>query len=501
MLKALNRIFVATLMLAAALGILFSMATLFLPGLFPDETGSKDNLGMPRLDGFYVAPQDAEEGPLDSPLLFNITVNTPPLAQNDLLFLQIYSDGRLIGESDCFEGFESPEEYVGASELNCTASLPYDYLPSAKYSAFAVLTHDKKDYAAGPVRIGADWSAYESDFIDFTFIMGVLVAVSYLFVLLPISAFVLLTAMRAGHRTAASGEYSLNSLINPFSFGKSLMQKFHAFLLSPYFWAFELFGIAIILLYMAVSSVIWKSPAALVAFVFSGLMALIIPLLWCAVWWYADYREREPLRILTTLFLFGMLSALMAIGLNTVAGILLAALGLGFLGSLMVAPVAEEAYKGSGLTLLSEHHEFDSVEDGIVFGFTIGMGFAFIENWIYFLGNPMGSDVMGWLALFIMRSVFFSANHGLYTAITGAVIGFAIERGFRAPGLAFLAGVPVAALFHAMHNSGETLATILGAGGLLIYCCFLIPIFDYGGFAILVLLFARSVMRKKPPAD
>lgn len=499
--KALNRIFSAMLMVAAILGILFSMATLFLPGLFPDESAGRDNLGMPHLEGLYIAPQDADLRPPDSPLLFNVTVNTPPLSSSDLLFLQIYSDGRLIGESDCFEGFESPEEYVGASELNCTAALPYDYLPSAKYSAFAVLTHDEKDYAAGPVRIGADWSAYESDFIDFTFIMGVLVAVSYLFVLLPVSAFVLLTAMRTGHKTAASDEYSLKSLINPFSFGKSLMQKFHAFLLSPYFWAFELIGIAVILIYMVVSSAIWKSPAALIAFTFSGLMALIVPLLWCAVWWYADFREREPLRMLLTLFLFGMLSALMAIGLNTVAGLLLAALGLGFLSSLMVAPIAEEAYKGSGLTLISEHHEFDSVEDGILFGFTVGMGFSFIENWIYFLGNPMGSDTIGWIALFLMRSVFFSANHGLYTAITGAVIGFAIERKFKAPGLAFLIGMPIAALFHAMHNSGEMLATLLGAGGLLIYCCFLIPVFDYGGFVILILLFIRSVMRAKPPAD
>ena len=497
MLKVLNRVFIAFLMLAALLGILFSMATLFLPGLFPDNTADAENLGMPHLGGFMLPQQDAQVMPYDSPFLLNVTVDTPPLRDTDLLFIDVYLDGKLLGSADCFEGFEEPEDAIGASTLNCTVPLPYDYLPGADYKLFAVLTRDETEYAAGPVLVGADWKSYESDFTGFSFAMGLVVVLSYLFVLLPVSLLVLGTALKTSHKTSAPGEYSLGTMVSPFTYGKTLMQKFHAFLLSPYFWAFELLGIAIILVYMAASAEIWKSAPALVAFTFSGLMALIVPLLWCAVWWYADYREREPLRILMTLFLFGMLSALMAIGLNTVAGILLAALGLGFLGSFIIAPLAEESYKGSGLTLLSEHHEFDSVEDGILFGFAIGMGFSFIENWIYLLGNPMGSDILGWFVLFLMRSIFFSANHGFYTAITGAAIGFAIERKFRAPGLAFLAGVPVAALFHAMHNSGEMLAALLGAGGYIIYCCFLIPLFDYGGFVILILLFIRSVIRRK----
>ncbi len=497
MLKFLNRVFIALLMFAALLGILFSMATLFLPELIHDDSADKDNLGMPHMEGLSLPQQDALVEPDDSPYHLDVTVETPPIRDTDLLFMDVYQDGRQLDSIDCFEDFEAQEEYVGASVLNCSVSLPYDYLPGAQYKVFAVLTRDETEYAAGPVLVGADWKSYESDFMDFSFIMGAIVVLSYLFVLLPVSLVVLATALRTSHKTSATGEYSLGTLLSPFTFGKTLLQKFHAFLLSPYFWAFELLGIIIILIYMAIAAAVWKSPPALIAFTFSGLMALIVPLLWCAVWWYADYREREPLRILLTLFLFGMLSALMAIGLNTVAGLLFAALGLGFLGSFMIAPIAEEAYKGSGLTLLSEHHEFDSVEDGIVFGFTIGMGFSFIENWIYLLGNPMGSDITGWFVLFLMRSIFFSANHGFYTAITGAAIGFAIERKFKAPGLTFLLGVPIAALFHAMHNSGEMLATILGAGGLFIYCCFLIPVFDYGGFIILILLFIRSVIRRK----
>jgi hypothetical protein len=108
----------------------------------------------------------------------------------------------------------------------------------------------------------------------------------------------------------------------------------------------------------------------------------------------------------------------------------------------------------------------------------------------------MGSDVWGWLFVFFLRSIVFSANHGFFTAIIGIIIGYMIERGSRSPALGLLIGVPIAAFFHAMHNSGEAIIALLGGGGALIYCCFLIPFFDYGGFVILVLLFIRSVLRR-----
>jgi len=77
------------------------------------------------------------------------------------------------------------------------------------------------------------------------------------------------------------------------------------------------------------------------------------------------------------------------------------------------------------------------------------------------------------------------------------VIGYLIEKGFKAPVLGIFVGVPIAAFFHAMHNSGEMLISFLGAGGILVYCCFLIPIFDYGGLILLVALFVRAVLRKR----
>jgi RsiW-degrading membrane proteinase PrsW (M82 family) len=499
MLENINRLFIGLLMLAALTGMALSMMALFLPQVLPPES-ELDLEHMQKMGDFILVSSQAVSAaatPADSPYPVNITLQTPPLGESDLLFLDTYAGGKRLSSIDCFEGFDSEDEYLGISEITCTAYLPYDYEPGAKYSVVAVFTHEGAEYAAGPAEISVDWRDYEEQFLGFSWFMGLSVFLIYLIVLFPVALLVIGTAMKTPHKTAAPGEYSWRAMLSPLDFGKTLLQKFHALLLSPYFWAFEAAGIAIILLYMALAAEMWKSHTAFIAFIFSGLMALVVPLLWCAAWWYADYREREPLRIIITLFLWGMLAALMAIGLNTFADAGLALFGLGFLGSFLVAPVVEELYKGSGLTLLSEHHEYDSVEDGIVFGFTIGMGFSFIENWIYFIGNPMGSDIISWFFLFLMRSVFFSANHGFYTAITGGVIGYFIERKFKAPGLALLIGFPLAAIFHALHNSGEMLIALLGIGGTFIYCCFLIPVFDYGGFVILILFFIRSVIRQK----
>ncbi len=346
--------------------------------------------------------------------------------------------------------------------------------------------------------VHADWSAYENNFWGVSTILAIFIGVIYLFILLPISFIALGIASHMKHGDSMEGEYSLRSLVNPFAVGKTLMDKLNSFIISPYFWALESVGILIIILYLAISAGIWKSGTALTAFMFSGLLAFIIPFLWVLAWWCADYREREPLRIIITFFLWGMLAALMAIGFNTLTGVILEFIGLGFLSTFLLAPPTEEFFKGSGICLLSEHHEFDSIEDGLVYGFVIGMGFSFIEDWLYMLNNPMGSDIWSWLGLFFLRSILFSANHGLYTAITGGAIGFLIERRFKAPALGLLIGVPIAAFFHAMHNSGEMLGALLGGGGLLVYCCLLIPFFDYGGLIFLILFFIYAVLRKRP---
>lgn len=473
-------------MLAAAAGVLVTLGILIAPSLLEAE-----ELGGRESPDFALEGGNLSLSAGDSPAEVNFTLRTPALREGDLLSLGVYQAGRPLGMVDCLED----ADYVGATSLVCTALLPYTYTDYGEYQVVASLVRGDEEYSSGPAMVRIGWSGYEPVFWDAAGVLSMLVIAAYALTVLPVFLFVGWTAVRMRHGNA---DYSLQSLflLN----GRTLLQKFHSFLLSPYFWAFEAAGVLVIIAYLVLSGEIWKSGSAFMAFILSGLISFIVPFLWCCSWLYADYREREPLRIMVTFFLWGMLSALLAIGVNSVFGIVFAALGVGFLTSFFIAPPVEEFYKGAGLALLAEHEEYNSIEDGILFGFTVGMGFSFIENWIYLLNNPLGSSIGSWLAVFFLRCIVFAANHAFFTAMTGAIIAWLIERKFAAPALGLLAGVPVAAFFHAMHNSGETIAALLGGAGLMLYCCFLIPLFDYGGLIVVAALFVRSLLRQRAAA-
>ncbi|MFH1785438.1 MAG: PrsW family intramembrane metalloprotease [Candidatus Micrarchaeota archaeon] len=496
MLGLVNRGFVGFLIILAILGIMASIIVLGLSMVLGPET--IDTISTIHHPDFSIQPINIPLSISDSPHEINLTLKTPKLTSTSLLYLKIYANGKSINEIDCLEEFYETSDYVGLTKVDCIAYIPYNYEGKGNYEVFAILEQNGKEYSTDPLSFVLDWSDYEVNFWEFSTIAFFLLVGVYVAIIVPVVLLILKIASETKHKLSFPGEYSLRSLLHPFANTSTILQKFYSLITSPYFWAFEFIGIIFILSYMVMSAEAWKSLPALTGFVISGMAAFFIPFLWCAAWWYVDFKEREPVRILITLFLWGMLSALMAIGINTLAGVLFGILGLGFLSSFLVAPIIEEGYKGSGLSLLSEHHEYDSIEDGIVYGFVIGMGFAFIEDWIYFLNNPMGSDIIGWVVLFILRSIVFSANHGFYTAITGAVIAFFIIRGFRAPGLGILIGMPIAALFHAMHNSVSILTALFGVGGVLLYCCFLVPIFDYGGVLLIFILFLKAIFTKKP---
>lgn len=497
MLEIINRIFVALLILLVLGGIAmsFGMMALELSGSGIETQKFMDMRASPQLS---LGGVPSHIKPDDSPYSMDVALNTPPLAENDLLYVEAYADGKQVAKADCLSGMDDPAMYAGLESLDCQVDLPYKYRTSQGYGLYAVLHSGNEDYYSGPKGVTSDWGDYEYSFWGAFLFLLLAVSVLYLAVALPIAVVIFYRGMKTKHPGARKGEFTVDSLLDPFHNGKTMLQRFHAFIISPYFWGIECVGIILVLIYLFMSAEAWTNSIALGSFFISGLISFIIPFLWCAAFWYADFKEREPLRILVTFFLWGCLAALMAIGINSIAGAVFELAGLGFLGSILIAPPLEELYKGTGLTLLSEYHEYNSVENGLMFGFVIGMGFSFIENWLYLIDNPFSADIGGWLVLFMVRAVLFSANHGVYTAIVGGVIGWLEERKFAAPALGLIPGVLIAATYHAAHNSSDLLTALFGTtGGLLAYCCLLIPLFDYGGLLVLLLVFAWAVLRKK----
>jgi RsiW-degrading membrane proteinase PrsW (M82 family) len=229
--------------------------------------------------------------------------------------------------------------------------------------------------------------------------------------------------------------------------------------------------------------------------------ALIPTAIYITCVWWLDRYEKEPLWLLTLAFLWGAIpAAIVSVFLELVFDVPLAALGgeslLADLASVSIgAPFVEESAKGIALIVLVLvfHREFDDVLDGIVYGATIGFGFAFSENlFAYFLPILSQEGISSGLTNIWMRSVVFGFNHAFWTGMTGAAVGYArLSRDWAHRLLIPVAGWAVAVLLHAIHNAGATLVEQTACLSLVVSL-----VVDWGG-VLLLLGIAFMVLRKE----
>jgi RsiW-degrading membrane proteinase PrsW (M82 family) len=205
------------------------------------------------------------------------------------------------------------------------------------------------------------------------------------------------------------------------------------------------------------------------------------------VWWL-DRHEKEPWWLLALTFLWGAfgattLSIIMSLILDIPVAAIFTGLAYELTGASVIAPIVEEINKALVLVFifLFVRREVDSVLDGIVYGAMAGLGFAFIEDILYFLSSAEeGLDVLAFTVFF--RSVVFGLNHAFYTGLTG--MGLAYGRFSKSWGMrifAPLAGLSASIFFHAVHNFGATLASV-NCLSLLISLTF-----GYGGLFLMAL--------------
>ena len=311
--------------------------------------------------------------------------------------------------------------------------------------------------------IEENWGAYEDYLKSSLSFFGVLSAGLLLGILLIIMAGVYAVAIRTKHREEVEpGEFTLRTLFIPLTRMRPPAEKIADILISPFFWMVELvigsILVGLILLF-ALSDI--RPDIGLLVFVVGGVAAIFMPIVFLVIGWLADYYEREPFRFIAAMFMWGVFATTIAFFMNTTISLLLGLILSSGVASLLiavvVAPVVEETAKGMGLLIISGHHEFNGVFDGILYGFAIGMGFAAIENWLYFASNasPVAvGGLQGWTYNILYRSFLCSLAHGCFTAATGGMIGlFKTNKHLR--GLAFLgvfAGLPIAILLHASFN-------------------------------------------------
>jgi RsiW-degrading membrane proteinase PrsW (M82 family) len=191
--------------------------------------------------------------------------------------------------------------------------------------------------------------------------------------------------------------------------------------------------------------------------------AAVLPVILITLTWYADIVDREPFRFIFGMFMWGVLAAFIAFFANGAilflfgksAGALPLVL-TSVIGSMIISPVVEEIIKAFGLSVISLHHEFDDALDGLLYGFAIGVGFAMMENWFYFIArvDPIMVGIDAWVSVILYRSLFNTIAHGCFTGLAGVLLGTLKSRDVfkQYYHIALLPGIFIAILLHIAFN-------------------------------------------------
>jgi RsiW-degrading membrane proteinase PrsW (M82 family) len=153
-----------------------------------------------------------------------------------------------------------------------------------------------------------------------------------------------------------------------------------------------------------------------------------------------------------------------------------------FVSAVIVAPIVEELSKAIGVMGMRQY--VNELEDGLVYGVSVGLGFAAAENMIY-AGDAAINGIAAILGIAAIRAVSSTLLHASATASSGYGLGrqwLMARVGARGSWIGFYL---LAVLLHAAYNflailgiiftDSSEMASLIGLGGavLLVVVCFL----------------------------
>jgi RsiW-degrading membrane proteinase PrsW (M82 family) len=137
--------------------------------------------------------------------------------------------------------------------------------------------------------------------------------------------------------------------------------------------------------------------------------------------YFRDKYEREPIRLLMLALLFGALTVIPIMFLESFLSSfsqLFSGLGSAAWNAFAVAAFSEELFKYIALYLLIwKRREFNDKLDGIVYAVFISLGFAAVENILYVTGNGHFTG--------IMRAITAVPAHAVFGVTMGFYFGMA----------------------------------------------------------------------------
>lgn len=201
--------------------------------------------------------------------------------------------------------------------------------------------------------------------------------------------------------------------------------------------------------------------------------ALIPCLLWLRFFYRRDRYDPEPPGLILKLFLIGALPVAFIAGFAN--SVVFAALtggdvagprGVAAFGLLavVIAPITEETLKYLGASAGARRHPaFDEPVDGMVYGVTVGLGFAAAETLDYLASalqtlTPFGTPVpacTGALQCFVLTALLRGFGSALLHASASAVAGYGLTRRVidGAPRASAVGWVIAAMVLHGLWNA------------------------------------------------
>ena len=202
----------------------------------------------------------------------------------------------------------------------------------------------------------------------------------------------------------------------------------------------KLLVVAAIFSILSVIVLAWATPGAIL-FAFCTLAYTFPIFIWL------DRLEPEPKAMRWNAFLWGA-------GISVIISSIFNDLTTSFLGSAIAAifsaPLIEETMKVLGILSAAKRHQVDSPLDGVIYAGYIGLGFASVENVLYFSiaisENEFGVSLIG-------RGLLSPLAHPYFTLFAGLYIGKAVlkETSRRVAAIkGLLIGIPLHASWNAM---------------------------------------------------
>ena len=250
---------------------------------------------------------------------------------------------------------------------------------------------------------------------------------------------------------------------------------------NPFAWTLEFGALLIISVLGVLTLELLGVVGADAADHLQGMLLAILPVpLYVLLALWIDRYEKEPLRMLILTFAWGATGAVFfSLILNSLSADVLDGIGGPWAAdvgtAVLAAPLVEEGAKGFALFLLFfwQRHEFDNVIDGILYATMVGLGFAMMENVIYY-GEALQRGTDASRLTFMVRGVLTPFAHPFFTSMTGIGLGLARESTHpRVRVLAPVMGLCSAILLHSLWN----LATEFGAGFFGTYALVMVPAF------------------------